>query len=319
MKSRGQRLYPRCLVVVESPGNAEALQAVLGKEFQVEATLGHFREIETFDVETGRVSWRVETGRESMIASMAALLGDVDELVLATDDDREGDAIAWHLVEALRERVALDGVVISRMVFYEITDEALLDAYEARTAWSHSLRAEAAVVRAIVDKAIGEVMSVEVSKRLKESGARRGYGLGRVRAALLRLVAEHDEKLRIEPRETFSVRLRAGRGDKLVTFWPTESDALDATGAIFRSQQEAEEVATTVRRQGKDIDVALHTKGFWLGPATPAGTAEVLIAAYEEFGLAPIDTYRILQDLYEGHERAVQVREPGSAPDGGSA
>ena len=122
------------------------LQAVLGKECQVEATLGHFREIETFDVETGRVSWRVETGRKSMIASMAALLGDVDELVLATDDDREGDAIAWHF--EVHHIIPLDDLgtnALSNLILMRDFEHSALTAYQNR-ATGHLEVGDAAMV-----------------------------------------------------------------------------------------------------------------------------------------------------------------------------
>ena len=303
MKTHGRRLYPRRVVVVESPGKATAVQAALGKDCRVEATSGHFREIRQLDVERARVTWRIVPDKEAMVSRMARLLEEVDELVLATDDDREGDAIAWHLVEALGERVPLDGVWISRMMFHEITDDAVRAAFDDRSIWKRSLRAEAAVTRAIVDKAIGEIMTSEVNRRMQKDGQPGGHAVGRVRAALLRLIAENEERVGSGPREEFAVRGEVGRGGAGATFWITESEALEARAMRFGSREEADRAAQAVR-SAKAPELRHETKRYWLGPATPAGTAEVLIAAYEEFGLAPQDTYRILQDLYEGKENA---------------
>ena len=303
MKTHGQRLYPRRLVIVESPGKATALQASLGKDCRVLATSGHFREIEKLDPNTARVKWRVDPEREPMLSEIAGLLEDVDELVLATDDDREGDAIAWHLIESLRERCPLDGVAISRMMFCEITDDAVLAAFNDRVTWTNTKRAEAAVTRAIVDKAIGQIMSAEVNTRLQRDGAPHRYGVGRIRAALLRLIADNDEKIRNAPKQEYFVRLEAEREGETATFFLTKSDTLDAPSTRFASREEAEATAQQIRTSN-DLNLRLEKKGYWLGPATPAGTAEVLIAAYEECGLLPQDTYRILQDLYEGNERA---------------
>ena len=302
MKTHGRRLYPRHLVIVESPGKAAALQEALGKDCRVEATSGHFREIDQLDANTGRVSWRVDPNREAMLSTFTNVLEDAEELVLATDDDREGDAIAWHLIEALRGRCSLDGLVISRMIFHEITDDAVTHAFNNRVIWTVSTRAQAAITRAIVDKAIGEIISAEVSARLQSDGSSKRYGVGRVRVALLRLIAEQDEKSRNTPREEHLVRLKAGRRGPSATFWLTETDAPDAPSRRFASQIEAEDAARSLRNA--QLNLRLQKKGYWLGPATPAGTAEVLIAAYEECGLSPQDTYRILQDLYEGNESA---------------
>ena len=302
MKTYGRRLYPTRLVIVESPGKAAAVQKALGKDCRVEATSGHFREIDQLDANTGRVSWRVDPNREPMLSTFAALLEEAGELVLATDDDREGDAIAWHLIEALRRRCSLDGLVISRMIFHEITDCAVVAAFNHRMIWSNTKRAEAAITRAIVDKAIGEVMSAEVNRRLQLDGSSQWHGVGRVRIALLRLIAEQDENARTAPPEEYIVRLEAGRQGAAATFWLTETDAPDSPTRRFASLKEAEDVVRSLR----DTSLALRfqKKGYWLGPATPAGTAEVLIAAYEDCGLSPQDTYRILQDLYEGNESA---------------
>ena len=303
MKTHGQRLYPRKLVVVESPGKVAPLQDALGKDCRVEATSGHFRDIDKLDANTGRVSWRVAAEKQSMLFTIAAALKEMDELVLATDDDREGEAIGWHLLDELREHCPLDGLITSRMVFHEITPAALIEGFRNRVPWTHSNRAEAAIARAIIDKAIGEVMTGEVGKRLQAKGQQLRSGIGRVRIALLRLIAEHDTTARQVPEESWAVSVRTRHQTFDLDFWVTESEALDAPVKRFSSQK--------ARRIKQAIAMAdtlvpqLERKGYWLGPATPAGTLEILIAAYEQFGLRPIDTYRILQELYEGNRRAV--------------
>ncbi|MGD9006900.1 MAG: AAA domain-containing protein [Desulfobacteraceae bacterium] len=303
MKKFGQRLYPRRVVVVESPGKVLHVQTALGRDCVVVATEGHFRKIEALDPSTGRVRWRVDASKQAILSRLAELLVDMDELVIGTDDDREGDAIGWHVVEELRCHCPLDGLTVSRMVFHEVSDTALKQGFAERVAWERGHRAQAAVTRAVIDKAIGEIMSDAVRDRMRQKGRRWSHGIGRVRAALLQLIDEH-ERMAEGPTKSWCVCLKARQNESRASLWVTESSAADAPATRFADEAKARRVAeafeTTV-----PVQPHLQESTFTLGHAAPAGTAEILVAAWEKFGLRPGETSRILQDLYEGNRKAV--------------
>lgn len=303
MKKFGQRLYPRRVIVVESPGKVVSIQAALGRDCVVVATEGHFREIEDLNPSTGRVRWRVDAAKQAIVSRLSELLVDMDELIIATDDDREGDAIGWHMVEELRGHGPLDGLNVTRMVFREVTDSALKQGFLARVPWERSHRAQAAVTRSVIDKAVGEIMSGAVRDRMRQKGQSWNHGVGRVRAALLQLIDEH-ERTSEGPTRSWCVRLRARQDGSRVSLWVTESGAVDAPGTRFADEAEARRVAEAFEAAGS-VQPELQERTFTLGYATPAGTAEVLVAAWEKLGLRPGETVRILQDLYEGNRKAV--------------
>jgi DNA topoisomerase IA len=159
------------------------------------------------------------------------------------------------------------------------------------------------LTRAVVDKAIGEIMSNAVRDRMRQKGQRWSHGIGRVRAALLQLIDEH-ERMAEEPTKSWCVCLRAGQNESGVSLWVTESSAADAPGTRFTDEAKARRVAEAFEATGS-VQPHLQENTFTLGHAAPAGTAEILVAAWEKLGLRPGETLRILQDLYEGNRKAV--------------
>ncbi|MBK8012126.1 MAG: hypothetical protein IPK13_12320 [Deltaproteobacteria bacterium] len=303
MEKFGKCLYPRRVVVVESPGKVAHVQSALGRDCIVVATEGHFREIEDLNPSTGHVRWRVDAAKQAIVSRLSELLVDMDELVIATDDDREGDAIGWHVVEELRGRCPLDGLSVTRMLFHEVTDSTLKQRFAARVPWERSHRAQAAVTRSVIDRAVGETLSDAVRDRMRQKGQTWNHGIGRVRAALLQLIDEHERNSE-RPMKTWCVRLRARQDESRASLWVTESGGVDAPGTRFAEEAEARRVAEVFERVGS-VQPVLQHRTFTLGHATPAGTAEVLVAAWEQLGLRPGETSRILQDLYEGNRKAV--------------
>jgi DNA topoisomerase-1 len=276
----------------------------LGRSCRVFATEGHFREIEKLDLTTLEVQWRVINEKQAIVSRISEWLDDVDEIVIATDDDREGDAIGWHLVQELRERCPIDGLAISRMVFHEVTEVALKTGFDQRITWTHTPRAQAAVARAIIDRVIGQVMSELISTRMRARGIDPRVGVGRVRAALLHIVADW-ERTRGATKSDWCVRADATADDDAkVSFWVTEPGAPESPIKRFHERAEAEAVAAALRASGRP-HLVIERKAFTLGSAPGVGTAEVLIAAYEQLGLRPIETQRLLQELYEGNRAAV--------------
>ncbi|MHB8196644.1 MAG: DUF5710 domain-containing protein, partial [Vulcanimicrobiaceae bacterium] len=189
MREYGKHLYPRILVVVESPNKVDTLQAVLGKRCKVLATSGHFREIADIDFDTMTARWTVIPDKEARIREIHDALDDMDELVLATDDDQEGEAIAWHVLDALNGMRAMDGVRVTRMTFHEVTAAAISEGFARRSGpWRGSRRADAALTRALIDRVLGESLTLILTTAMNERSHAGSHGMGRVRAALLELL-----------------------------------------------------------------------------------------------------------------------------------
>src|SRR6187399_2767143 len=118
------------LVIVESPAKARTIEGFLGGDFTVLASMGHIRDLPAkglnVDVDNGfKVDYEVHASKKQVISELRAALKDADELYLATDEDREGEAISWHLLEVLKPKVP-----VRRMVFHEITNEAIAEAID---------------------------------------------------------------------------------------------------------------------------------------------------------------------------------------------
>ena len=121
------------VVVVESPAKAKTINKYLGSDYHVLASYGHVRDLPSKDGSVRPdddfdMSWEVDGKAKKRIDDIAKALKGDDTLILATDPDREGEAISWHVEEVLRERKALKGVNVSRVVFHEITKDAILEA-----------------------------------------------------------------------------------------------------------------------------------------------------------------------------------------------
>ena len=123
------------IVVVESPAKAKTINKYLGREFQVLASYGHVRDLPPKDgsvrpEEDFAMSWSVDSKADKRLKEIAQAVKGADELYLATDPDREGEAISWHIAEELKRRRALAGVEVKRVVFNEVTKTAVIDAFK---------------------------------------------------------------------------------------------------------------------------------------------------------------------------------------------
>jgi len=176
------------LVIVESPAKAKKISEFLGGDYVVEASVGHIRDLPSkglsIDVDSDfKTEYEVNPNKKDVIKRLKALLKDADELYLATDEDREGEAIAWHLQEVLKPKVP-----VRRMVFHEITRGAIEHAVEnARDIDYH--RVDAQETRRIVDRLYGYPVSQIMWRKVN-----RGLSAGRVQSPAVRLVVERERE-----------------------------------------------------------------------------------------------------------------------------
>src|SRR5690349_21904532 len=219
------------LLIVESPSKAKTLKKYLGKDFEILASYGHVRDLvpKTGAVDPDddfRMKYELIERNTKHVEAIAKAVKDADTILLATDPDREGEAIAWHLSEILKSRKALKDKKLKRVVFYEITESAVKDAVKNPRAISMDL-VNAQQARRALDYLVGFNLSPLLWKKI-----RRGLSAGRVQSPALRLIVEREleiERFRSQEywtmhfdgakdRMPFSARLTHFKGEKLDQF-----------------------------------------------------------------------------------------------------
>ena len=197
------------LVIVESPAKARTIERYLGKDYEVLASYGHVRDLVpkggAVDPEQGfAMKYQVIDRNKRHIQTIAKALRRADALYLATDPDREGEAISWHVCEVLKERGALRDKPVYRVVFHEITRAAIQQAIAAPRQLSDSL-INAQQARRALDYLVGFNLSPLLWKKI-----RRGLSAGRVQSPALRLIVEREEEIAaFEPREYWTIKAEA--------------------------------------------------------------------------------------------------------------
>src|ERR1700744_4394682 len=228
------------LVIVESPSKAKTINKYLGRDYKVVASYGHVRDLPPKDGSVlpdsdFAMSWEGDGKAEKHVKAMAEAVRGADRLYLATDPDREGEAISWHINEGLKGRRALKGVDVKRVVFNEVTRNAVLDAFSKPREIDIEL-VDAYLARRALDYLVGFTLSPVLWRKLPGSRS-----AGRVQSVALRLICEREaeieafrareylpiETLLTTPRgEAFKARLTELEGKKLQKFdLPNEATA----------------------------------------------------------------------------------------------
>jgi DNA topoisomerase I len=288
------------LVLVESPAKAKTINKYLGRGFEVLASFGHVRDLPAKDGSVDpdadfRMLWEVDPKAQKRLADIARAVKDADKLILATDPDREGEAISWHVLEFLKQKKALSTQAVERVVFNAITKQAVTEAMKHPREIDQAL-VDAYLARRALDYLVGFTLSPVLWRKLP--GAR---SAGRVQSVALRLVC--DRELEIEkfvrreywsivatlatPRsETFDARLVGADGQKL--------QRLDiGSGAEAEAFKQALETAAfTV--------TTVEAKPQKRHPQPPFTTSTLQQEASRKLGFAPAHTMRVAQRLYEG-------------------
>jgi DNA topoisomerase I len=305
------------LVIVESPAKARTIAGYLGKEFAVESSIGHIRDLPDrasdvpeserkrfgalgVDVNKGfEPYYVVDAGKKKVVTELKKHLKGADELLLATDEDREGEAIAWHLVEVLKPKVP-----VRRMVFHEITREAISRALEDTRVIDQRL-VDAQETRRILDRLYGYEVSPVLWKKVT-----RGLSAGRVQSVATRLVVERErERIAFVSAEywdllasfdpgAFEARLVSVDGERVAQGRDFAPDAtldeklvrLDEEGARGLSERLAE-AAFRVRSS--------EEKPYRRRPAAPFRTATLQQEASRKLRFSAQTTMRVAQRLYE--------------------
>ncbi len=290
------------LVIVESPAKAKTIKKYLGKDFEVLASYGHVRDLlpkegavdPTHDF---AMKYQLIDKNEKHVDAIAKALKKADILYLAPDPDREGEAIAWHLYEIMKERGLLEDKQVARVVFHEITKRAIQEATENPRELSMAL-VNAQQARRALDYLVGFNLSPLLWKKI-----RRGLSAGRVQSPALRLIVERE--LEIEAftareywsveadtaasRQAFSAKLTHFAGEKLTQF--TIGDAKHAKDV---------EKKLTKAAGGKLVVTKVEKKQRKRNPAAPFTTSTLQQEASRKLGFTAQRTMRTAQQLYEG-------------------
>ena len=311
------------LVIVESPTKARTISGFLPSGYEVMASMGHIRDLPASASEIPAAvkgeDWArlgvnvgsdfeplyvVPKDKKKVVRELAAALKNADELILATDEDREGESIAWHLTQVLKPKIP-----VKRMVFHEITREAIEDAMGKYRTIDQDL-VEAQETRRILDRLVGYTVSPLLWKKVSP-----GLSAGRVQSAAVRLLVIR-ERARLEFRsgsywdlramlaahhETFSAQLVTLNGVRLAT----GKDFDEATGKIAKGkkvvlldEKQATELADRLKNESwivKDVNERDQKRS----PAPPFTTSTLQQEANRKLNLSASQTMRVAQRLYE--------------------
>lgn len=289
------------LVIVESPAKAKTINKYLGKDYKVIASFGHIRDLPTkngsvLPEDDFNIKYEISEKAEKYVSEIVKSAKKAEEIILATDPDREGEAISWHVVEVLKDKkVVKDDSVFKRVAFNEITKKAVLEAVaNPRKVDSNLVNAQQA--RRALDYLVGFNLSPVLWRKLPGSRS-----AGRVQSVALRLICDREDEIEKfvtqeywdislemigEAQEKFSAKLTHLDGNKLEKFSiPNENIALEITGRLKDADFAVSKI--TKRQQKRH-------------PAAPFITSSLQQEASRKLGFSAKKTMQIAQKLYEG-------------------
>jgi DNA topoisomerase-1 len=288
------------LVIVESPAKARTINKYLGSGYQVLASYGHVRDLPAKDGSVDpehdfAMKWEIQPGSRRHIEAIAKALKGADRLILATDPDREGEAISWHVLEILRERGLTDEKDIARVVFHAVTPSAIAEAMKNPRDIDRRL-VEAYLARRALDYLVGFTLSPVLWRKLP--GAR---SAGRVQSVALRLVAEREREIEsFTPQEywTLQARLKTPRGEAF-TARLAGIDGRKLDRLAIGSGEEAERIRAALQKARYVVE-KVEARPVRRNPPPPFTTSTLQQEASRKLGFSPERTMRIAQRLYEG-------------------
>ncbi len=290
------------LVIVESPAKAKTIEKFLGKGYKVLASYGHVRALPSkqgsVDVENSfNPKYHILPESQKHISTLKKEVAKSDELILATDLDREGEAIAWHLLEALGIDEKADKPKVMRVTFHEITKPAIDEAMANPRAIARDL-VDAQQARSILDYLVGFNLSPFLWKKI-----RYGLSAGRVQSVALRLICEREIDIEaFEPREYWSIEALLGNAADSQFAARLHSQEGKSLGKFaIGNQQQAEAILAEL--QQADFSVSkLEKKQRKRNPAPPFTTSTLQQEASRKLGFSARKTMTVAQKLYEGVE-----------------
>jgi DNA topoisomerase-1 len=277
------------LVIVESPAKAKTIEKILGDEFVVKSSFGHVRDLSKKDlsinIEKGFApNYEIPSDKKKTIAELRKNAQKAETVWLATDEDREGEAISWHLIQALE----LDERTTRRIVFHEITKQAILEAVEnPRNIDRHLVDAQQA--RRVLDRLVGYEVSPVLWKKVKPS-----LSAGRVQSVAVRLIVEREDEIKnFKPESNYRI------GGKFTIAGKPENLILDTElSARFKTKDEAVGLLNKCISANFEV-VSVEKKPSKKSPAPPFTTSTLQQEASRKLGFSVSKTMLVAQQLYE--------------------
>jgi DNA topoisomerase-1 len=281
------------LVVVESPTKVRTLKKYLGSGYDVAATMGHIKDLPPkeigIDIENGfKPKYRTISGKQKVITSLKRAAGDTDEVYLAPDPDREGEAIAWHTAEVLKKK----GRHFHRVLFHELTKNAILQAMK-KTAALDENRFEAQQARRILDRLVGYQISPLLWRKVQG-----GLSAGRVQSVAVRIICDRERAIQaFEPEEYWSITAHL-KGPEPPPF---EAKLVRKDGKKIKigNKEEADRILADLKDARYTVDKVLK-KTRRRNPMPPFTTSKLQQDSIRRLRFSAKKTMTIAQQLYEG-------------------
>ena len=288
------------LLVVESPAKAKTINKYLGSDYEVIASFGHIRDLPAKDGSVDpendfAMQWEIEGRGAKQVAEIARAAKGAEKIILATDPDREGEAISWHVLEALNQKRAIKGIPVERVTFNAVTKDAVQKALANPRVIDQAL-VDAYLARRALDYLVGFTLSPVLWRKLP--GAR---SAGRVQSVALRLVSDREREI-----EAFRAR----------EYWSLTATLATGAGAVFDARLVGADGKKITRLdigtgdEATAFKAALETARFSVSeveakpvkrhPYPPFQTSTLQQEASRKLGLAPARTMQLAQRLYEG-------------------
>ncbi len=290
----------KAVVVVESPAKAKTINAYLGRDYTVLASFGHVRDLPSKDGSVRpdddfAMSWEISDRAGKPLSDIKRALKDADKLILATDPDREGEAISWHIRDVLNEQGALKGKSIERVTFNAITKTAIKEAFAKPRALDQDL-IDAYLGRRALDYLVGFTLSPILWRKLPGSRS-----AGRVQSVALRLICDREEEIEaFRAQEYWSVTAKCTTATK-ENFWARLTHLNGKKLDKFDLKNEADAKAAEALMQGADVSVIkIEQKETRRNPYAPFITSSLQMEASRKLGFGAQRTMRLAQQLYEG-------------------
>lgn len=287
------------LVIVESPTKAKTIGSFLGAGYTVESSFGHVRDLPKskigIDVKKGFTpQYVVPRKNAAHVAELKKLASKANEIILASDEDREGEAIAWHIAELFKEAGSVkDPKSLKRIVFHEITKEAINKAIENPRELDMNL-VDAQQARRILDRLVGYELSPFLWKKI-----RYGLSAGRVQSVAVRLIVEREREIeKFDKEEYWSIEAVLNKDKKDFSARLYSIDGKTFGKMDIKTEKNAKEIATEIKKEEFAVS-EISTKKISRNPASPFTTSTLQQEAARKLGFSAKQTMVVAQQLYE--------------------
>jgi DNA topoisomerase-1 len=293
---------PKSLVIVESPAKAKTINKILGSEYTVTSSMGHIIDLPKkklgIDVEHDfKPEFVVMPERKKYLTELKKSAAEAESIYLATDPDREGEAISWHLKERLK-----NGKKFFRVVFHEITAQAVKEAFQHPAEIDLKL-VEAQQARRILDRLVGYNLSPLLWQKIG-----RGLSAGRVQSVAVKLIVERENEIKaFMPKEYWEIEAELKKQSKKGHAFKAKLEKIEDKAPEIANKEQAEAISREIEKETFSV-LSIEKKEKKKNPLPPYTTSKLQQDAFNKLHFPAYKTMRVAQELYEG----VELGEEGS-------